>query len=158
LAMADEIDALNALIYDTINNGVYKCGFARTQEAYDEAVTPLFDTLDQLEQRLANHRFLLGDTPTEADWRLLPTLLRFDLVYATHFKCNLRYLSDYQNLWGYTRDLYQWPGIAGTCNFDHAKLHYYRSHETINPHRIVPAGPKDFEASLLAPHGRHQMV
>ena len=149
-----EIDELNELIYDTVNNGVYKSGFATTQGAYEEAVYPLFKTLDRLEQRLAGQRYLVGDQPTEADWRLLPTLLRFDLVYFGHFKCNIRRLRDYPNLWDYTRDLYQMPGIAQTCNFDHAKSHYYGSHDTINPHLIVPVGPEiDFEA----PHGREHM-
>ena len=146
-----EIDELNERIYHTLNNGVYRCGFSTTQEAYEEAVIPLFETLDFLEERLSHSRFLCGDQPLEADWRLLPTLLRFDLVYVSHFKCNLKRIIDYPNLWAYTRDLYQWPGIAATCNFEHAKKHYFASHETINPHRIVPAGPVlDFNE----PHGR----
>lgn len=141
-----EIDAINERVYHTLNNGVYKSGFATTQEAYDEAVSPLFDTLSWLEDLLENKRFLCGSQPTEADWRLLPTLLRFDPVYHGHFKCNLKRLVDFPNLWAYTRDLYQWPGIKGTCNFEHAKRHYLESHETINPHRIVPIGPKvDFD-------------
>lgn len=140
-AQRDAIDALNDRIYDTLNNGVYKCGFATSQSAYDEAVVPLFETLEWLEPQLQDQRFLLGDQPLEADWRLLPTLLRFDLVYNHHFKCNLHRLVDYPNLWAYTRDLYQWPGIRDTCNFTHAKRHYLTSHETINPHRIVPIGP-----------------
>ncbi|MEM8800881.1 MAG: glutathione S-transferase C-terminal domain-containing protein, partial [Pseudomonadota bacterium] len=115
--------------------------FATTQEAYEEAVRPLFETLDMLEDRLATSRFLIGDKPTEADWRLFPTLLRFDLVYVGHFKCNIRRLVDYPNLWAYARDLYQWPSVADTINLQHAKDHYYQSHETINPHRIVPIGP-----------------
>ena len=146
-----EIDALNERIYDTVNNGVYKSGFATTQEAYEEAVGPLFDSLDWLEDILARSRFLTGDTPTEADWRLLPTLLRFDLVYHGHFKCNIRRIADYPNLSGYMRDLYQWPGIADTCNFGHAKRHYYASHDTVNPTGIVPVGPV---RNLDAPHGR----
>ena len=146
-----EIDALNDRIYDTVNNGVYKSGFATTQEAYEEAVGPLFDSLDWLEDILARSRFLTGDTPIEADWRLLPTLLRFDLVYHGHFKCNIRRIADYPNLSGYMRDLYQWPGIADTCNFDHAKRHYYASHDTVNPTGIVPVGPV---LDLDAPHGR----
>jgi glutathionyl-hydroquinone reductase len=146
-----EIDALNARIYDTVNNGVYLSGFATSQAAYEEAVFPLFETLDHLETRLASQRYLTGDTPTEADWRLLPTLLRFDLVYHGHFKCNLRRLVDYPNLWAYTRDLYQQPGIAGTCNFEHAQKHYYASHDMINPTRIVPAGPM---VNFAEPHGR----
>ena len=146
-----EIDALNERIYGTLNNGVYRSGFATTQSAYEDAVQPLFDTLDMLEQRLATRRYLVGDAPTEADWRLLPTLLRFDMVYFGHFKCNIRRIVDYPNLWAYTRDLYQHEGIAGTCRFDHAKQHYYSSHETVNPTRIVPVGPAlDFDA----PHGR----
>jgi len=150
-ALRSEIDELNARIYDTLNNGVYKCGFATSQAAYDEAVGPLFDTLDMLEERLSKRRFLCGAEPTEADWRLFPTLLRFDLVYVGHFKCNTRRIVDYPSLWAYTRDLYQWPKIKGTLNLSHSKRHYYESHETINPHRIVPAGPElDFEA----PHGR----
>ncbi len=146
-----EIDELNGLIYDTVNNGVYKSGFATTQAAYEEAVHPLFETLDELEERLATRRFLTGSEPTEADWRLLPTLLRFDLVYVGHFKCNIRRLADYPNLWAYTRDLYQHPGVAQTCNLEHAQRHYYESHATINPTGVVPAGPAiDFDA----PHGR----
>lgn len=146
-----EIDALNVRIYDTLNNGVYKCGFATSQAAYNEAIGPLFDTLDLLEERLATRRFLCGAQPTEADWRLFPTLLRFDLVYVGHFKCNKKRIVDYPNLWAYTRDLYQWPGINSTLNLQHSKRHYYESHDTINPHRIVPAGPElDFEA----PHAR----
>lgn len=135
------IDTLNERIYHTVNNGVYKSGFATTQSAYDESVGPLFDTLDWLEAELATKRFLCGSEPLEADWRLLPTLLRFDPVYHGHFKCNLKRLVDYPNLWAYTRDLYQWRGVKGTCNFDHAKRHYLESHETINPYRIVPIGP-----------------
>ena len=130
---------------------MYKAGFATTQQAYEEAVAPLFDTLDFLEDRLSRQRYLCGDAITEADWRLLPTLLRFDLVYHGHFKCNRRRIVDYPNLWGYTRDLYQQPGIADTCNFDHAKRHYYESHDTVNPTRIVPVGP---DMDLDAPHGR----
>ena len=149
------IDAINDRVYNTLNNGVYQCGFATTQSAYDEAVVPLFDTLDWLESQLAEQRFLCGDQPLEADWRLLPTLLRFDLVYHGHFKCNLKRLVDYPNLWAYTRDLYQWPGISQTCNFEHARRHYLESHETINPHRIVPIGPAiDFDE----PHGREQLT
>ncbi|MEM9386182.1 MAG: glutathione S-transferase family protein [Pseudomonadota bacterium] len=150
-AHREEIDALNAQIYATVNNGVYRAGFATTQSAYEEAVGPLFDTLDALEGRLRQQRYLLGAEITEADLRLLPTLLRFDLVYHGHFKCNLRRLVDYPSLWAYTRDLYQTPGVAGTCNFDHAKRHYYESHASVNPTGIVPMGPLvDFQA----PHGR----
>lgn len=148
----EEIDLINARIYDTLNNGVYKCGFARTQEAYEDAVNPLFETMDWLEERLSSRRFLLGDEPTEADWRLFPTLFRFDAVYNTHFKCSRRRLVDYPNLWGYTRDLYQRLGVAQTTNLDHVRRHYFQSHESINPTRIVPIGSAflDFEA----PHDR----
>ncbi len=151
----DAIDSINERVYNTLNNGVYKCGFATTQSAYDEAVVPLFDTLEWLESQLAQRRFLCGDQPLEADWRLLPTLLRFDLVYNGHFKCNLKRLVDYPNLWAYTRDLYQWPGISQTCNFGHAKRHYLESHESVNPHRIVPIGP---EIDFNEPHGREQLT
>ena len=146
-----EIDALNERIYDTFNNGVYRCGFSTTQEAYDEAVGPLFDTLEFLEEKLSQNRYLTGDETTEADWRLFPTLFRFDMVYHGHFKCNRKRLIDYPNLWAYTRDLYQQPGIAGTTNMDHAVKHYHASHTSINPHGIVPTGAVlDFNA----PHGR----
>ncbi len=136
-----EIDALNARIYDTVNNGVYKAGFATTQEAYEEAVYPLFATLDWLEERLGHSAFLCGEKVTEADWRLFTTLVRFDAVYVTHFKCNLRRIIDYPNLWDYTRALFQAPGVAGTVNFQHIKGHYFQSHDTINPLGIVPVGP-----------------
>jgi putative glutathione S-transferase len=146
-----DIDALNRRIYDTVNNGVYRAGFATTQAAYESAVVALFETLGWLEQKLAKSRFLLGAAPTEADWRLFTTLVRFDPIYVGHFKCNLRRLTDYPNLWGYTRDLYQWPKVRGTVNFTHIKRHYYMSHGPINPSRIVPLGPiVDFET----PHGR----
>jgi putative glutathione S-transferase len=150
-----EIDELNALIYDTVNNGVYKAGFATTQEAYDGAVTTLFETLDTLEDRLAARRYLTGDTITEADWRLFTTLVRFDPVYVGHFKCNIRRIADYPNLSGYLRELYQWPGIAETVNLRHIKEHYYRSHKTINPTGIVPVGP---DLDLDAPHGRNRLA
>ena len=149
--LREEIDALNARIYDTVNNGVYKAGFATTQEAYDEALAPLFETLDVLEERLATRRYLYGARITEADWRLFTTLVRFDPVYVGHFKCNLRRIVDYPNLWGYLRDLYQGPGVAGTVNMRHIKGHYYESHRHINPTGIVPAGPI---LDLLAPHRR----
>lgn len=143
----EEIDEVNARVYDTLNNGVYKAGFATTQEAYDEAVIPLFETLDWLEERLAQSRYVVGDTLTEADIRLFTTLLRFDLVYHGHFKCNLRRLVDYRNLWAYTRDVYQIPGVAGTVDIVHIKRHYYQSHKRLNPTGIVPLGPvMDFEA------------
>lgn len=149
--LRDEIDALNARIYDTVNNGVYKAGFATTQAAYEEAVGPLFDTLDWLDAHLSTRRFLCGDPLTEADVRLFTTLVRFDAVYVGHFKCNLRRIADYPALSGYLRDLYQLPGVAGTVDFTHIKGHYYESHRTINPTGIVPAGPV---LALDAPHGR----
>jgi glutathionyl-hydroquinone reductase len=146
-----EIDALNAQIYDTVNNGVYKCGFATTQSAYESHIGPLFDTLDQLEARLEKNRYLTGNRLTEADWRLFTTLIRFDPVYVGHFKCNIRRIADYPNLSGYLRELYQTPGIAKTVDFYHIKTHYYGSHTMINPTGIVPMGPKQH---LDAPHGR----
>lgn len=146
-----EIDALNARIYDTVNNGVYKAGFATTQAAYDEAVLPLFETLDWLEERLSGRRYLTGNRLTEADWRLWTTLLRFDPVYVGHFKCNLRRIAEYPNLSEYVRDLYQHPGIAGTVDIAYIKKHYYGSHETVNPSRIVQMGP---DVDLTAPHSR----
>jgi len=139
--LREQIDTLNERIYDKVNNGVYKAGFATSQEAYEEAVVPLFETLDWLEQRLSAQRFLTGDRITEADWRLFTTLVRFDPVYFGHFKCNLRRLIDYPNLWGYTCDLYQQPGVAETVWMDHIKNHYYGSHSNINPTGIVPLGP-----------------
>ncbi|CCE08857.1 putative glutathione S-transferase with thioredoxin-like domain [Bradyrhizobium sp. STM 3843] len=149
-----EIDAINARVYDTLNNGVYKCGFATTQGAYEEAVAPLFATLDWLEERLSTRRFLLGERLTESDIRLFTTLIRFDAVYVGHFKCNIRRIADYPHLSAYTRDLYQWPSIAGTVNFEHIKHHYYESHRTINPTGIVPVGPlQDF----TLPSGRERL-
>ncbi|HUN41831.1 MAG TPA: glutathione S-transferase family protein [Acetobacteraceae bacterium] len=143
-----EIDAINARVYDTLNNGVYKAGFATTQAAYEEAVVPLFDTLDWLEERLGQARFLLGDHLTEADIRLFTTLVRFDAVYNGHFKCNIRRIVDYRNLWAYTRDIYQLPGVAPTVNFLHIKRHYYMSHKRVNPTGVVPVGPElDFDAA-----------
>ena len=136
-----EIDAVNEFVYSAINNGVYKAGFATTEAAYKEAVVVLFDALDTLEARLANQRYLLGDTITEADWRLFTTLVRFDAVYVGHFKCNIRRIVDYPNLWGYLRDLYQVPGIDETVSIEHIKAHYYTSHANINPTRIIPVGP-----------------
>lgn len=136
-----EIDTINERIYDTVNNGVYKAGFATTQEAYAEAVTPIFDTLDFLNARLSTQRYLVGNTITEADWRLFTTLVRFDPVYVGHFKCNIRRIADYEHLSGYVRDLYQQPGVAATVNMEHIKSHYYASHETINPTRVIPTGP-----------------
>jgi putative glutathione S-transferase len=140
-AHREEIDALNARIYDSINNGVYKAGFATTQTAYEEAVTPLFETLDWLDERLSRSRFLCEDVFSEADIRLFTTLVRFDSVYHGHFKCNIRRLADYRNLWAYTRDIFQIPGVAATVNFAHIKRHYYQSHQRINPTGIVPIGP-----------------
>ena len=146
-ALRPEIDAVNQRVYETLNNGVYKSGFATTQAAYEAAVVPLFETLDWLEQRLTQSRYLIGDTLTEADIRLFTTLVRFDPVYYGHFKCNIRRLSDYRNLWSYTRDIYQLPGIARTVDFGHIKRHYYMSHRHINPTGIVPVGPLlDFDA------------
>lgn len=139
--LREEIDALNARIYDTVNNGVYRAGFATTQDAYAEAIGPLFASLDWLEERLETRRFLLGDELTEADIRLFTTLIRFDPVYVGHFKCNLRRIVDYPNLWRFTRDIYHLPGIAGTVNMEHIKGHYYQSHRMINPTGVVPLGP-----------------
>jgi len=150
-ALRAEIDAVNDRIYPNVNNGVYRCGFATTQVAYEEAFADLFGTLDEFDTRLRNQRYLVRDRITEADWRFFTTLVRFDAVYFGHFKCNLRRISDYANLSGYLRELYQIPGVSETVNLRHIKEHYYRSHETINPSRIVPKGPElDFES----PHGR----
>jgi putative glutathione S-transferase len=147
------IDQVNALVYANVNNGVYRCGFAQTQAAYDEAFDILFSTLDDLEERLSHQRYLAGAQITEADWRLFTTLVRFDAVYNCHFKCNLRRLVDYPNLWGFARELYQWPGVAETVNLAQIKRHYYSSHVSINPTRIVPKGPAlDFSI----PHDRAQ--
>jgi len=136
-----EIDTINSEVYDNLNNGVYKAGFATEQSVYEEEVSNLFQHLDRFEALLGKQRFLVGDRITEADWRLFTTLIRFDAVYYGHFKCNLRRLIDYPNLWSYTRELYQWPGVASTINFHHIKQHYYRSHDSINPNGIVPVGP-----------------
>ena len=149
-----EIDALNDRIYGTLNNGVYKAGFATSQAAYEEAIVPLFETLDFLEDRLSTCRYLTGSTITEADWRLFTTLVRFDPVYVGHFKCNIRRIADYPHLSGYVRDLYQHPDVAQTINMEHIKNHYYASHETINPSRIVPKGP---EIDYTVPHNRAQL-
>lgn len=146
-----EIDGVNMRIYETVNNGVYKAGFATTQAAYDEAATAVFDTFDWLEDRLSSRRYLLGDRITEADWRLFPTLVRFDAVYHGHFKCNRARLVDYPHLWAYAREVFQWPGVADTVNTDHITRHYHRSHPSINPHGIVPIGPRP---DWAAPHGR----
>ena len=154
VALREEIDEINARIYSNVNNGVYKSGFATTQVAYEEAVVPLFETLDWLEQRLSKNRYLLGDVLTEADWRLFTTLIRFDPVYVGHFKCNTRRLEDYPKLWAYTRELYQYENVAETINMHHIKHHYYISHTTINPSGVVPVGPV---LDPGAPHDRGQV-
>lgn len=146
-----EIDTINLEVYEAVNNGVYRVGFAKSQRAYEEAYDRLFAVLDKLESRLAHTHYLTGDTPTEADWRLFPTLIRFDAVYVGHFKCNKRRLVDYPNLWDYTRELYQLPGIAETVNLEHIKTHYYASHLFINPTGIIPKGP---EINFFEPTGR----
>jgi putative glutathione S-transferase len=150
-----EIEALNEWIYQTLNNGVYKAGFATAQRVYEEAAYQVFDTLDKLEERLSKRRYLIADHPIETDWRTFVTLIRFDAVYVGHFKCNLRRIADYPNLWGYLRDLYQYPGVSQTVNFDHIKRHYYYTHDDINPTRIVPIGP---QLDLDSPHGRERMT
>ncbi|MGY6547712.1 MAG: glutathione S-transferase family protein [Roseinatronobacter sp.] len=149
-----EIDAVNARVYDEVNNGVYKSGFATTQAAYEKAVVPLFAALDWLEDRLSEQRYLMGARLTEADWRLFTTLLRFDSVYHLHFKCNRRRIVDYPALWAYTRDLYQHPGVAETVHLDHIVRHYHYSHETINPNRILPINPV---LDFTTPHGREAL-
>jgi putative glutathione S-transferase len=154
-ALRPEIDALNERVYATVNNGVYRCGFAASQQAYAEAVAALFATLDDLEERLGERRYLFGGQITEADVRLWVTLARFDAVYVTHFKANLRRLVDYPNLWAYARDLYQQPAFGPTTDFDHIKRHYYGTHPRINPLRIVPAGPI---LDWAAPHGRESTL
>lgn len=149
-----EIDAWNATIYPNLNNGVYRAGFAASQAAYEEAFDDVFRTLDRLEAHLREHRYLVGGRITEADWRLFTTLVRFDPVYVTHFKCNLRRLVDYPSVWGYTRELYQVPRVAETVSFDHIKRHYFTSHDSISPRRIIPKGPAiDFGA----PHDRARL-
>jgi putative glutathione S-transferase len=154
-ALRAEIDAVNALVYPAINNGVYRAGFATTQEAYEEAFDTLFAALDEMEERLSRQRYLVGDRLTEADWRLFTTLVRFDSVYYSHFKCNLRRIADFPNLSNYLRDLYQVPGVAGTVNIHHIKAHYYGSHRSINPTGIVPVGPELF---YDAPHNRDRFA
>ena len=148
------IDEINARIYSDINNGVYKSGFATSQSAYDKAVTTLFDGFDWVEGLLSQNRYLTGAQITEADWRLFTTLVRFDLVYHLHFKCNRRRIIDYPNIWAYTRELYQWPGVADTIHFDHIVRHYHYSHESINPHRIIPINPV---IDWMEPHGREAL-
>ena len=150
-----QIDEINELVYPNVNNGVYRAGFATTQEAYQEAVTELFSVLDELEHRLGKTRYLAGNRMTEADWRLFTTLVRFDPVYVGHFKCNIRRIADYPNLSNYLRDLYQVPGVADTVNLDHIKRHYYGSHANINPTRIVPVGP---EIDYAMAHDRRRFV
>jgi putative glutathione S-transferase len=149
--MRDGIEDVNARVYDTVNNGVYKSGFATTQKAYDAAVGPLFESLEWLEGILSKTRYLMGDRLTEADWRLFTTLVRFDPVYHLHFKCNRKRIVDYPNLWAYTRELYQVPGVAETTNFEHIVRHYHYSHDSINPHRIIPINP---DLNWNAPHNR----
>jgi putative glutathione S-transferase len=150
-SLRKEIDAINDIVYHNINNGVYRAGFATTQSAYDEAFDQLFNAMDELEDLLSKQRYLVGEQLTEADWRLFTTLVRFDAVYYNHFKTNKKRLMDYPNLWGYTRELYQVPGIAETVNMDHIKYHYFGSHQSINPTGIVPNGP---EIDFMMPHGR----
>lgn len=149
--LCERIEAVNARIYDTVNNGVYKAGFATSQAAYDKAVGPLFDSLDWIEGLLAQTRYLTGERVTEADWRLFTTICRFDSVYHTHFKCNRQRIVDYPNLWGWAREMYQWPGVAATIRQDHITRHYYYSHDMINPNRIIPIGP---QPEWDAPHDR----
>ncbi len=154
LPLRNEIDELNDLLYGTVNDGVYRAGFATSQGAYERAAYRVFETLDAMEERLATQRYLFGSQPVETDWRFFVTLVRFDAVYYGHFKCNLRRIADYPNLFGYLRDLYQMDAIAGTVNFDHIKRHYYCTHADINPTRIVPIGPLQ---DLSAPHGRERL-
>ena len=154
-SLRSEIDEVNALVYRDVNNGVYRAGFATAQEPYEAAVDALFQRLDWLEKRLAGQRFLVGGQLTEADIRLFTTLVRFDAVYVGHFKCNLRRLVDYPNLWGYARDLYQRPDFGETVDFDHIKRHYYVTHEQLNPTRIVPKGPL---TDWTAPHQREHLA
>jgi len=150
-SLRNEIDEINNLVYENVNNGVYRAGFSTTQLAYDRAFDRLFNALDELEQRLSSQRYLVGNQITEADWRLFTTLVRFDAVYYNHFKINKRRIIDYPNLWGYTRELYQVPGVAETVNMDHIKYHYFASHRSINPTGIVPRGP---DIDFWIPHGR----
>lgn len=154
-ALRDEIDAVNDRVYKTVNNGVYRAGFATAQDAYEDAFDALFATLEWIEDRLSQTRYLVGDRITEADWRLFTTCLRFDPVYFGHFKCNKKRLTDFPNLWAYIRELYQVPGVAGTVHMDHIKTHYYGSHKTVNPTGIVPKGP---DMDFFAPHRRDAMV
>ena len=150
-ALREEIDLLNSKIYERVNDGVYRAGFATTQEQYERAVLTLFETLEELERRLSQRRYLFGSRIVETDWRLFVTLVRFDAVYYGHFKCNLKRIIDYPNLFGYLKDLYQQDGIAETVDFDHIKRHYYVTHDDINPTRIVPLGP---DQDFSSPHDR----
>ena len=154
-ALRDEIDALNERLYDRVNNAVYKAGFARRQAVYEREVVTLFDTLDELDERLGAIRFLFGDAPVETDWRLFTTLIRFDAVYAIHFKCSLQRITEYEYLWPYLRDLYQWPGVAETVKLDQIRAHYYGTHPMLNPSGIVALQPR---GDLWAPHGREALA
>ncbi|MCF6326115.1 MAG: glutathione S-transferase family protein [Devosiaceae bacterium] len=154
LQLREQIDEMNTRIYSDVNNGVYKAGFATSRTAYEEAVFVLFETLDWLEDKLSKTRYLTGNSLSEADWRLFTTLIRFDAVYVGHFKCNIKRIVDFENLFAYVRELYQWPGIAQTVHFEHIKKHYYESHKTINPTGIVPVGP---ELNFNAPHDRDRL-
>ncbi|MBT3136368.1 glutathione S-transferase family protein [Alteromonas sp. ALT199] len=153
-ALREEINIINNMVYHDINNGVYKAGFATTQEAYEEAVNALFHALNMVEERLGKQRYLVGNQITEADWRLFTTLIRFDAVYHGHFKCNRKQIADYPNIYGYMKELYQVPGVADTVNFDHIKRHYYFSHTMINPTQVIPTGP---EQDLMSAHGRESI-
>jgi putative glutathione S-transferase len=153
-SLRPEIDTLNQFIYDNVNNAVYKAGFAGRQDVYEREVFGLFAALDELDVRLADRRFLFGKAPVETDWRLFTTLVRFDAVYQIHFKCSLRKLVEYEHLWGYARDLYQWPGVAETVSFDEIRAHYYRTHPFINPSGLVAVAPA---ADFTAPHGRDSL-
>ncbi|HKN86607.1 MAG TPA: glutathione S-transferase family protein [Nitrospiraceae bacterium] len=153
--LRDEIDTLNTFVYENVNNGVYRAGFATAQQAYERAVRRLFEALDLLDTRLAQQRYLFGSRIVETDWRLFVTLVRFDVVYHGHFKCNIRRIADYPNLFGYLKDLYQYDGIADTVNFNHIKRHYYMTHDEINPTRIVPLGPAQ---DLRSPHDRKRLL
>ena len=150
----DDIDKINTLVYENVNNGVYRTGFASSQKSYEKAYNRLFDALDKMEEILSKQRYLTGDHITEADWRLFVTLIRFDIVYVGHFKCNKKRIADYPNLFNFMLELYQWPGVADTTYFDHIKYHYYYSHDMINPTRIVPLGP---DQNFMQKHNRETM-
>ena len=153
--LRDEIDALNERIYENVNDAVYKAGFTRNQAVYEREVASLFAMLDALDERLRERRFLFGSAPVESDWRLFSTLVRFDAVYHIHFKCSLRKLAEYESLWPYARDLYQWPGIAETVDFDEIRRHYYLTHGMINPSRLIAVRPA---GDFAAPHGRERLA